>query len=66
MTAFWYAVGKEVRSKEHYGVVSDPRRPCTLEGCTGIQVRVHWRDGKYTWACTKGLVDRGTHLEIPA
>lgn len=31
------------------------QRPCTLEGCLGIRIRVRWKGGKITWPCTHGM-----------
>ena len=37
-----------------YGRVKGYRR-CQLQGCRGLQLRIVWADGHYTWCCTKGL-----------
>ena len=40
-------------------------RHCRLEGCTGLNLHVKWKNGKYTWPCTKGLkVRKDGHLQI--
>lgn len=38
---------------------------CRLEGCTGIRLRVRWKDGKITLPCTEGMkVRKDGHWQI--
>jgi hypothetical protein len=37
------------------GTTTGGKRPCSLEGCTGVQVAVRWEDGKLTYCCTDGM-----------
>jgi len=59
-------IGRKVYSRggRSCGKVSSWRF-CTLEGCTGIQLRVVWKNGKWTWPCTKGMKDlKDGHLQM--
>ena len=43
------------RDGNHVGKCTGSTRPCRLAGCTGLQIRVLWDDGKVTYPCTKGM-----------
>lgn len=46
-----------------YGTVKG-RRLCQLEGCSGLQLRVVWSDGHWTWCCTKGLIQHPKGMRL--
>lgn len=43
------------RDGKERGTVTGRTRPCSLEGCRGVQVMVKWPDGKVTWPCSAGM-----------
>ena len=49
--------GQLIRSRDGklIGVFTGHSRPCALEGCRGVRLRVKWPDGKYTWPCSQGM-----------
>jgi hypothetical protein len=48
----WSQDGRE------YGERTGGTRRCPLEGCTGLRIYVRWPDGRITYPCTKGLIER--------
>lgn len=46
------------RDAKHLGRTTGSRRPCNLEGCTGLRLGVRWDNGKITYPCTKGMIFR--------
>lgn len=43
------------REKTEKGRVMGGTRPCAMESCRGLRIRVQWSDGRCTWPCSKGM-----------
>ena len=41
-----------------FSVRTGGTRRCPMAGCTGLRVFLRWSDGRITYPCTKGLVER--------
>ena len=73
-----YALGFKVYSEDGktIGYLTGHNHICTLEGCTGLRLRVMWpgegkpakcgggNKPKYTWCCTKGMILRKNSWRI--
>ena len=46
------------RDAKSRGRTTGSKRPCRLEGCTGLRLGVKWNDGKITYPFTKGMTWR--------
>ena len=44
------------RGGRKIGRTTGNEKCCNLEGCTGRRLHVRWKDGKFTWPCTKGML----------
>ena len=51
-TTVWSRDGAEA------GKATGGSRQCAMEGCRGLRIGVRWPDGKLTWPCTKGTMER--------
>jgi len=40
------------------GIASGRTSRCRMEGCNGLRVSTKWSDGKTTYPCSKGLINR--------
>ena len=53
------------RNGKECGKVISANLHCRMEGCTGVRLRVRWKDGKITCPCTKGMkVRKDGHWQI--
>lgn len=48
-----------------FGILTKSTRRCSMEGCSSERRMVRWPDGKKTWPCVRGLINRPDgHLQI--
>lgn len=53
----------ESRDGQHLGLVVKERgRLCPMEGCTGVRMCVVRENGKATYPCSKGVINKGENL----
>lgn len=52
--------GKAILSRDGRlkGMASGAIHLCPMEGCNGVRVSTKWPDGKTTYPCSKGLIQR--------
>ncbi|MHA2045438.1 MAG: hypothetical protein ACW99G_11635 [Candidatus Thorarchaeota archaeon] len=48
------------------GVTNGNSHKCRLAGCSGIRIHVKWKDGKWTYPCSKGMTYRVTPFNVPS
>jgi hypothetical protein len=48
----------ESRDGKLHGIITRANQRCRLEGCTGVYLSTKWENGKRTFPCSKGVIEK--------